>query len=175
MRRRRLPGESRKFPSKSRGTGFARLPALPFIDTFMQPFAVRRVCIPLFENAREGEPIRLAARRPVVLFVSEDANLRAAIGRVLPLEGYDVVTARHSGHALLACLSRHVDILVTERVLVQESGAALARRLKRYQPELRVVFVGSAGMQEEDDLLARPFTSEDLVARLGAALQSSRA
>jgi DNA-binding response OmpR family regulator len=143
----------------------------------MQPFAVRRVCIPLPEDARDDEPIRLTARRPVVLFVSEDANLRAAIGRVLPLEGYDVVTARHSGHALLACLSRHVDILVTERALVQESGAALARRLKRYQPELRVVFLGPLGGSggEDDDQLARPFTSEDLVARLGAALQSSRA
>jgi DNA-binding response OmpR family regulator len=142
----------------------------------MQPFAVRRVCIPLPENAREGKPIRMNARRPMVLLVSEDANLRAAISRVLPLEGYDVVTARHSGHALLACLTRHVDILVTERALVQESGAALARRLKRYQPELRVVFLGPQGESERDeDLLARPFTSEDLVARLGAALQSSRA
>ena len=142
----------------------------------MQPFAVRRVCIPLPESAREGIPIRMNARRPVVLLVSEDANLRAAIGRVLPLEGYDVVTARHSGHALLACLTRHVDILVTERALVQESGAALARRLKRYLPELRVVFLGPRGESDRhEDLLARPFTSEDLVARLGAALQSSRA
>lgn len=150
---------------------------LPFNrDTHMQPFAVRRVCILLPENAREGDPIRIDARRPVVLFVSEDTNLRAAIGRVLPLEGYDVVTARHSGHALLACLSRQIDILVTERALVQESGMALARRLKRYQPELRVLYLGPAGGDgHDDDLLARPFTSEDLVARLGAALQSSRA
>ncbi len=140
----------------------------------MQPFAVRRVCIPLPENARQGEPIRMFARRPQVLFVSEDANLRAAIGRVLPLEGYDVVTARHSGHALLACLTRRVDILVTERMLVQESGAALARRLKRYQPELRVIFLGPPGESDGDnDLLPRPFTSEDLIARLGAALQST--
>ncbi len=140
----------------------------------MQPFAVRRVCIPLPENARNGEPIRMNARRPVVLFVSEDTNLRAAISRVLPVEGYEVVTARHSGHALLACLTRRVDILVTERALVQESGVALARRLKRYQAELRVVYLGPPGESDgDDDLLARPFTSEDLVARLGAALQST--
>jgi DNA-binding response OmpR family regulator len=142
----------------------------------MQPFTVRRIRIPLPDSASGAGPIHMVAERPVVLFVSEDANLRAVIGRVLPVEGYDVVTARHSGHALLACLSRHVDILVTERHLVQESGVALARRLRRHQPALRVVYLGAMGASEEDDdLLPRPFTSEDLVARLGAVLQSSRA
>ena len=144
--------------------------------TNLQPIAVRRVRIPVDATLRDGDPIGVPPRQPVVLFVSEDANLRAAIGRVLPLEGYDVVTARHSGHALLACLGRHVDVLVTERALVQESGAALARRLKRYQPGLRVLFLGPhGGIGKDDDLLPRPFTSEDLVARLGAVLESSSA
>ena len=142
----------------------------------MHLFAVRRVRINLAGSEPDDEPIRPEARRPVVLFVSDDMSLRVAVGRVLPLEGYDVVTARHSGHALLACFSRHVDILVTERTLGEESGAALARRLKRYQPQLRVVYLGPVGESRQDgDLLPRPFTSDDLIARLGAALQSSRA
>jgi DNA-binding response OmpR family regulator len=140
----------------------------------MQLFAVRRISIPLGEGGCGAEPIRLAARRPVVLLVSEDANLRVAVGRVLPPEGYDVLTARHSGHALLMCLGRHIDILVTERSLTQESGVALSRRLRRHQPELRTLYLAPAGASVDADVLARPFTSEDLIARLDAAVQSSR-
>lgn len=140
----------------------------------MEPLAVRRVRIPLRESAGGAEPIRLATRRPVVLLVSEDVNLRIAVGRVLPQEGYDVVTARHSGHALLMCLSRHIDILVTERSLAQESGAALSRRLRRHQPELRTLYLAPAGTSADADVLARPFTSEDLISRLDAAVGSRR-
>jgi CheY-like chemotaxis protein len=146
----------------------------------MQPFAVRRVRI------RVDSPHE--APGSVVLFVTEDGDLREVAERALEAEGYEVVAAAHAGHALLACLAgRHVDVLVTEWSLGDMAGPRLARRIRRYYPDLPVVYLANADTRQREgasttlttrlgaSVLVRPFTRDDLVRHLATALAGAAA
>lgn len=116
----------------------------------------------------------LAVRRPVVLVVSGDADLREAAARVLERDGYTVVTAAHGGHAVLACLKAgRVDVLAAELSMVDLSGPALAMRLRRLCPDMRAVYFGNAGTAECAGILVRPFTRDDLLAAVAMATAST--
>lgn len=129
----------------------------------METLAVRRVCIPV-----DGAGVADAAGgRRTVLLVTDDTDLRAAAARVLEQDGYHVLAAAHSGHALLACLTAgRVDALATELSMDDTSGPALAERLRRYQPALHAIYFAKTGTPEHKNVLVRPFTRDDLLARL---------
>jgi hypothetical protein len=107
-----------------------------------------------------------------VLVVTADGELREAAARVLAREGYRVRVAAHSGHAVLAGLTSTVEVLIAELSAPDISGPALAQLLRRHHPGLRVVFMANPGTPEGlDHVLVRPFTRDDLLARI--ALTSS--
>jgi DNA-binding NtrC family response regulator len=100
-----------------------------------------------------------------VLFVSQDADLRAVATRVLTRAGCDVRAAAHGGHALLACVERGAfDVLVVEDVLPEGPGAVLAARLRRHCPAMGVVRMCASGAAPGPGrAVVRPFTADDLV------------
>ncbi len=97
------------------------------------------------------------ARTPTVLVMSDDADWRAAVRRVLEQEGYRVLAARHPGQALVQCM-RHdgqIDLLLTDGD----------------QGQRRTDFPGIFRDHPRAQLLllrARPATREDLVAAIRA-------
>lgn len=111
-----------------------------------------------------------------VLLVTDDADLGRACERVLVQAGYRVTTARHSGHAVLACLTDGpVDVLVTELSMADGSGPSLTERLRAYHAGLQPLYFARAGtMYEADNVLVRPFTGEDLIRRLERLLSQPR-
>ena len=105
---------------------------------------------------------------PAILFVSHDNDLRAVAARVLRSAGWQVTAAAHGGHALLACAGgRAFDVLVVEEQMPGETGAALARRLRRYGSGMPVVCMRDRGARGAGDGMAirvvRPFTADDLI------------
>lgn len=128
----------------------------------MDTCAVRRVSIPV-------DGAGTFAGQPTVLLVTGDANLRTAASRALAFAGYTVVSAAHSGHAVLAALKTgRIDVLMSELAMDDVSGPGLANRLRRHHPDLQAVYFAHAGTPECDGVLVRPFTREDLLERLGA-------
>ena len=108
-------------------------------------------------------------RRATVLFVTADRDLREAVARVLDRAGFDIVTAAHAGHALLAGLTfGRIDILVTDLKLDDMPGGALADSLRRFHVGMRTGFMSDGGAQRRAGLIVRPFTREDLLAELDA-------
>jgi DNA-binding response OmpR family regulator len=129
----------------------------------MHPTAVRTA------GLRKSQPT--ATTPGVVLFVTCDTDLREVAARVLAREGYCVLAAAHAGHAVLASLqAERVDVAVIEMSMADVSGPALADRLRRQNPDLRVIFIGRSGTADGEDRLVRPFTREDLLARLALTL-----
>lgn len=132
----------------------------------MQPTAVRRAAVGGFEST--------ASKTAIVLLVTNDGELSGVAARVLRSEGYQVLTAPHGGHAILACLQApRVDVAVIEMVMDDMSGPALAERLRRHNPELRAVYIAQPGARECDGVLVRPFTREDLIGKLATALAAT--
>ena len=102
-----------------------------------------------------------------VLFVNADADLRAVVTRVLQREGFRVQAAAHSGHALLLCRTTTFDAVVSELCGPDISGASLVEQMRRHQPAIAAIYLGTPGSPDGvDHLLVRPFTKEDLVERI---------
>lgn len=136
----------------------------------MEPFAVRRVHIPV-----DGiDPAAMApAPQQTVLLVTGDNDLRVVAARALARDGYRVVTAAHSGHALLACFtSGRIDLVAAELSMEEMSGPALTERLRRHHPELGAVYFAEAGTAECEGVLVRPFTRDELLLQLATCAAS---
>lgn len=106
-----------------------------------------------------------------ILFVNADADLRAVVTRVLQREGFRVDAAAHSGHALLLCRTQRFDVVVAELSGPDISGPSLVEQLRRHQPAIAAIYLGTPGSPEGvDHLLCRPFTKDDLIARIELVL-----
>lgn len=115
---------------------------------------------------------------PRVAVVAEDHELSEACARMLRQEGYAVETAPHSGHALLACLEgRPADVLIAELSMDEGSGPALARRMRRFNPNLRTIFIARRGATASaaEGVLVRPFTRHELLACLQSEGRGAKA
>lgn len=135
----------------------------------METLAVRRVLIPVANTPSQTE-------RPTVLLVTGDSDLRAAAARALERHGYEVHAAAHSGHAWLKCLTAgRLDAVVTELSMDETSGPALAERLRTHHPDLPALYFAKSGTPECENVLVRPFTRDDLVARLDGLVATSAA
>ena len=111
---------------------------------------------------------------PAVSVVTEDAELAETCARVLADAGYSVHTGVHSGHAMLACLQGHrTDVLICELAMEEGSGPSLTRRLQRYNPKLQAIYIAREGMLcDAENVLVRPFTREDLLARVARLIST---
>jgi DNA-binding response OmpR family regulator len=109
-------------------------------------------------------------RRGTVLMVSSDRNFTDVVCRVLQRVGYEVVTAPHAGHAVLAALTlERIDVLITEMTLDDMAGQRLAATLRRYHPGLLSLFMAQQATPRQDGVLVRPFTRDELLIELNVA------
>ncbi|HXQ44583.1 MAG TPA: GAF domain-containing protein [Acidimicrobiales bacterium] len=122
----------------------------------------------------------------VILLVEDEEELRRLAVRELDRRGYAVVVASGGAEALEVArsLDGRIDLLVTDVVMPGMSGVELAARANELWPLLPVLFVsghldeGSVGRQrmaEDADLLAKPFTPDQLGHRVRQALDRSQA
>ena len=114
---------------------------------------------------------------PSVLFVSHDADLRAAAARVLAMAGCQVTAAAHAGHAALACIEPGgFDVLLIDDRMADGTGGAIAERLRRYCPGMQVVRMCDAGqaLLPEPRTVVRPFTADDLIGAVSDATHGTR-
>lgn len=125
-------------------------------------------------NRSEGNRVNATAvpaetsgfNRHTVLIVT-DGELSAVATRVLQEEGYEVVTARHAGHAYLAALTRsRIDFLISDSRLDEMTGEALTKMLRRYHPQLRSLYMADRDARRAAHTLVRPFTREELLDEL---------
>jgi DNA-binding response OmpR family regulator len=131
------------------------------------------------QGSRGFRKVGRVAEHPAaaVLVVTDDPQFGLACVQALELEGFSATYARHSGHALLACLRGvPVDVLVAELSMPDGSGPSLASRLRRYHPGLKTLYLADPGrVDDADNVLVRPFTGEELLGRVRACVTSSPA
>ena len=120
-----------------------------------------------------------------ILVVEDDKTLREITVKLLQDGGYRVVEAKDAEDALtiMAASQPEVDLLLTDVIMPDKSGAELARQAKESHPNLRSMFmsgytgdlVGRQGvLMEEASFLEKPFTRRSLLVKVYAALHSAR-
>jgi DNA-binding NtrC family response regulator len=83
------------------------------------------------------------ARSDTILVVDDEDAVRAVTGALLRRQGYEVLEAATPG-AAIELFERHagaIDLLVTDVVMPDLNGPALAQRLVGDWPKLRVLFM----------------------------------
>jgi two-component system response regulator MprA len=112
-----------------------------------------------------------------VLVVDDDAALRAAVGRALRLEGFEVDVAADGGEALDRMDVSQPAVILLDVLMPQVDGVAMVRFLRERGDRTPVLMLTAregtadkvAGLDAgADDYLPKPFALEELLARVRA-------
>jgi PAS domain S-box-containing protein len=115
-----------------------------------------------------------------ILLAEDEAAVRALAARLLRAQGYSVLEAAHGGDALDVA-ARHpgpIDLLLTDVVMPQLGGPALAARLLAERPTLPVLYMSGYTDGEVSPgaaLIQKPFAPAELMRAVRAALDNSSA
>jgi len=126
--------------------------------------------------AKRGE-----AGQGCILLIDDDALVRSATKRSLQSLGYEVLVAG-GGNEAVQVLSRgpHVDAVVCDVVMPDQSGPQVIGRLARMRPGLKVMYVSGFPAEElgGDEigamLLQKPFTRAELASAIEQLLGRGR-
>ena len=145
--------------------------------------ALFKVWIPSAPNAgqlpeaEKAEVVPVPSKIGTILFVDDDEELRMLAERLLGRIGHRVLVAANPGEALLIAEShgRPIDLLVTDIVMPFMDGYHLAKRLKSFLPELRILYVSGYPDRAEDAeakaaFLSKPFSELDLARAIDRCL-----
>ncbi len=131
------------------------------------------------EASRQPREAPRAGGGERILVVEDEQAIRSLIVSILARGGYRPLGAAGAGDALAAAVTDAFDLVLTDVVMPQTSGPELVRQLRDSRPGTRVLYMsgfadhpavpegtGSTG----EDLLRKPFTAEELLARVRSAL-----
>ena len=120
------------------------------------------------------------SERETILLVEDEDAVRAIVSTVLRRQGYHVLEAATPtiADAIFAQRNGAIDLLLTDVVMPDMSGPALAQRLIELRPELRVLFIsGYADVAVQPQIggpnvnfLSKPFQASALTARVAQIL-----
>ncbi len=148
--------------------------------------SVFTVCLPAarrVEGPQGAGPLAaVEAARPAVILLAEDEDsVRLITRRILEHYGHRVhdATSGAGALALLDQLDEPVDLLLTDVVMPGMSGRELAEAFATRHPGIPVLFMSGytaeimadRGLMEGFDLLPKPFTAEQLIHRVQAAMR----
>ena len=150
--------------------------------------AVYTLHFPLEEETEKPTPQQqmmaeptLARGNETILLAEDEEGARRVIARMLQDQGYTVIEAENGAMAIRSMLFHQgeIDLLLTDLVMPDFDGRALAEQIKSLKPDIRVLY--TSGYQPEDleesgiefpagSLLKKPFRREELISLVQKAL-----
>ena len=117
-----------------------------------------------------------------ILVVDDEPNIADLISAALRFEGYDVGVAATGGEAMNLVRSFRPNLVMLDVMLPDFDGTEVCRRLRQQGEHVPVVFLTArdttqekvAGLSMGDDYVTKPFSVEELMARVGAILRRAK-
>ncbi len=119
-----------------------------------------------------------------ILTVDDETSLTELLSMALRYEGWEVTTAASGLAAVKAAREVRPDAIVLDMMLPDFDGMEVMRRIRAEEPDVPVIFLTARdGLEDRiagltaggDDYVTKPFSLEELVARLRALLRRSGA
>jgi len=137
----------------------------------------------LVPSVEDAEPPRGSE---TVLVVEDEKNLREVAVVLLQQGGYRVLEAKGAEEALriIRASEPEIDLLLTDVIMPEKSGAELAGEAQRDHPKLRCLFMsGYTGdlvsrqgvVMEESSFLEKPFNKRSLLTKVYSVLHGESA
>ena len=117
-----------------------------------------------------------------VLVVDDEPNIAELVGMALRYEGWEVRLAHTGAAAVSAAKEQRPDAVVLDLMLPDFDGMEVLRRMRAGQPDVPVLFLTARDSVEDrvagltaggDDYVTKPFSLEEVVARLRALMRRS--
>jgi DNA-binding response OmpR family regulator len=118
-----------------------------------------------------------------ILIVEDELPMRTALEDVLVAEGYRVLTAPDGETGLERAVTEKPDLILLDIMMPKLDGFAVCEELRRLGHAMPVLMLTAKGQIEDrvtgldagaDDYLVKPFSTEELLARVRAMLRRAR-
>jgi len=115
-----------------------------------------------------------------ILIIEDERPMRTALADALESEGYRVFTAADGEEGLSRALSDKPDIILLDLMMPRLDGYAVCSELRRLSNPVPILILTAKGQLEDrvrgldlgaDDYLVKPFSTEELLARVRAVLR----
>ena len=115
-----------------------------------------------------------------ILIIEDELPMRTALADVLAGEGYRVLTAADGEAGLRRALDEHPDLILLDLMMPRLDGYAVCAELRRLKNPVPILMLTAKGQLEDrvkgldlgaDDYLRKPFSTEELLARVRALLR----
>jgi DNA-binding response OmpR family regulator len=115
-----------------------------------------------------------------ILIVEDERPMRTALADALSAEGYRVMTAENGEAGLEKAVSEKPDLLLLDVMMPKLDGFTVCAELRKLNVTTPILFLTAKGMVQDrvagldaggDDYLVKPFSTEELLARVRALLR----
>ena len=115
-----------------------------------------------------------------ILIIEDEKPMRTALKDVLEGEGYRALTAADGGSGLQRAIEEKPDLIVLDIMMPKLDGYAVCAELRRLANPVPILMLTAKGQVEDrvtgldagaDDYLTKPFSTEELLARVRALLR----
>jgi two-component system KDP operon response regulator KdpE len=132
--------------------------------------------------AKRGEPSPRPAAKTCALVVEDDPNIVDLIRANLAVRGFDTVVSVDGLKALQLLETEDPDIVLLDLMLPEVDGFELCRQIRERSPVAIIVVSARGGERDKvtalhmgaDDYMTKPFSIEELLARITATLRRTR-
>lgn len=124
----------------------------------------------------------MPAKKTTILVADDDPQLLRLITRNLQLEGYEILAASDGQQALEAVETRAPELVLLDVMMPRLDGFTVAERVREFS-SVPIIIVTARGQDQDkirgldagaDDYLTKPFSVDELLARVRAVLRRSR-
>ena len=107
-----------------------------------------------------------------ILFVDDDAELRAVVAAALAKPGYVIVTAPDAYEAVRILAYNRVSLLITDIKMPGVNGFELAQQARALRPDIQIIYLSGYPIDNPHGgaVLKKPLRMDDLLAEVSARL-----
>lgn len=118
-----------------------------------------------------------------LLVVEDEPAIQDMLAMSLAFVGYEVLRASTGTEAIAHADKMKIDLALLDVMLPDTDGVDLLRQLRKVHPDMAAVFVTARDALEDrlagltlggDDYVTKPFSLEEVVARVGVVLRRTR-
>ena len=117
--------------------------------------------------------------KPLILIVEDDPPIRNLISVALEAHDYRSISAANAGNAIIAATSHNPDIVLLDLGLPDQDGVEVIRKIRSWSKVPIIVISARSEDRDKiealdagaDDYLTKPFSVDELLARLRATIR----
>ncbi len=116
----------------------------------------------------------------VLVVVEDDDSIRRGLVDALSYSGYTVHEASDGERGLEVCLAVEADLVLLDIMMPKMDGLEVLHQLRKPKPDVPVIFLTARGEETDrisglklgaDDYIVKPFSLDELMARIEAVLR----